>query len=108
MEVERVAAISTFAGLPENDLAALARVAFDRELLPGEVLVAEGDFGHALFVIETGTAEILKGEAAVDQVGPGDIIGEMAVLSSGRRVASVRAITPMRLVCLFKRDVWAL
>jgi CRP-like cAMP-binding protein len=35
-------------------------------------------------------------------------VGEVAVLSSGRRTASVIATSPMRLIALFKRDVWAL
>jgi CRP-like cAMP-binding protein len=41
-------------------------------------------------------------------VGPGDVVGEIAVLASGRRVASVVATSPVRAIALFKRDVWAL
>src|SRR5436305_15230561 len=102
MDTARVAAISTFTGLPETDLAAIARVAFDRDLARGEVLLAEGDLGHALFVAETGTAEIPRGEETVDHIGPGDIIGAIAVLSSGRCGASVRGTSSMRLLCLFR------
>ena len=35
-------------------------------------------------------------------------MGEVAVLASGRRTASVVATSPMRLLAFFKRDVWAL
>jgi CRP-like cAMP-binding protein len=108
VEPERIAGISTFAGLPETEIAAIAGSAFEREVADGEFLVAEGDFGHVLFVIESGTAEILRGSRTVDTVGPGDVIGEGAVLASGRRIASIRATSPTRLVCLFKRDVWRL
>jgi CRP-like cAMP-binding protein len=44
----------------------------------------------------------------IASVGPGDVFGEIAVLASGRRTASVVATSPMRLLVLFKRDVWAL
>jgi CRP-like cAMP-binding protein len=61
-----------------------------------------------MFVIESGTAEVSLGGVAVGSVGPGDVVGEVAVLASGRRTASVVATSPMRVLALFKRDVWAL
>jgi CPA1 family monovalent cation:H+ antiporter len=42
----------------------------------------------------------------VRQLGRGDVFGEIAVLSSGRRTATVTSTSPMRLVSLFKRDLW--
>ena len=36
------------------------------------------------------------------------MFGEIAVMASGRRTASVVATSPMRLIAFFKRDVWAL
>jgi CRP/FNR family transcriptional regulator, cyclic AMP receptor protein len=44
----------------------------------------------------------------VATVGPGDVIGEMAVLATGRRTATIVATTTLRLWSLFKRDVWKL
>ena len=41
-------------------------------------------------------------------VEPSDVVGEVAVLASGRRTASVVATSPVRAVSMFKRDVWAL
>ena len=51
---------------------------------------------------------MLADGVAIATVGPGDVIGEIAVLASGRRTASVVATSPMQLITLFKRDVWAL
>ena len=108
MESSRIAAIPRFADLPEADLEAIASIARELEIAEGTSLAAEGDFGHTLFAIESGTADVVIGGETVRTVGPGDLVGEMAVLSSGRRTASVVATSPMRLIGVFKRDAWAL
>jgi CRP-like cAMP-binding protein len=104
----RVAAIPLFGGLPEGELDAVARRASECEFAPGDALTSEGDFGHAVFAIEAGSADVSLNGARVGEVGPGDVVGEVAVLASGRRTASVVATSPVRALAWFKRDVWAL
>jgi|SRR5215475_1784642 len=108
MDPKRLAAIPLFADLPEPELAALASVAKELEVEGGETLLAEGEFGHCVFAIEEGTASVERSGETIRTLGPGDVIGEVAVLASGRRSATVIAATPLRLISLFKRDVWAL
>ncbi len=69
--------------------------------------MSEGDFGYCLFVVEEGSADVVAHGEKVAEVGSGDIVGEVAVLE-GRRTASVVATSAMRVIALFKRDVWAL
>ena len=95
-------------GIPDEELEAVAAAASEREFELGETVMAAGDFGHCLFLIEEGSADITVNGATVAQVGPGDVIGEVAVLASGRRTASVVARSPIRAISLFKRDVWRL
>ncbi len=85
-------------------LAAAAEVEADEEA----TLVSEGDFGHALYAIESGTAAVIADGTRLNTLGPGDVFGEMAVVASGRRMASVVALSPVRLIALFKTSVWAL
>jgi CRP/FNR family transcriptional regulator, cyclic AMP receptor protein len=108
MESSRIAAIPPFADLPEGDLEAIASIARELDIAAGTSLASEGDFGHTLYAIEAGTADVVIGGETVRTVGPGELIGEAAVLSSGRRTASVVATSPMRLIALFKRDAWGL
>ena len=70
--------------------------------------MSKGDFGHCMLLIEEGAAEVSVDGTRVRTVGPGDVVGEVAILSSGRRTASVVATAPVRAFSFFKRDVWAL
>jgi CPA1 family monovalent cation:H+ antiporter len=97
-----------FSGLPEAELAAIADAASEFEVGQGEEVATEGDFGHAMYAIESGTAEVRLDGKPPRKLGPGDVFGEIAAISSGRRTASVVATSPMRLIALFKRDLWAL
>jgi CRP-like cAMP-binding protein len=108
VEADRLATIPFFAALDEEVLASVAESAFEVEAVEGEQLALEGDFGYALYAIESGTADVSSDGKALGSLGPGDVFGEIAVLASGRRTATVVATTPMRLIALFKRDVWAL
>ena len=97
-----------FSGLPEAELAAIADAASEFEVGQGEEVATEGDFGHAMYAIESGTAEVRLDGKPPRTLGPGDVFGEIAAIASGRRTASVVATSPMRLIALFKRDLWAL
>lgn len=108
MDRARLEAFPILSGLGPEDLDAIASVASELEVEAGRVLTAEGDFGHALFAIEEGSAEVARDGEVLRSLGPGDVFGEVAVLTSGRRTADVVATTPMSLIAIFKRDVWAL
>ena len=106
MDTARVAAHPFLAGLPAAEVDAIAHAADERVFAAGDVVISERDLGHCLFLVEDGTADVTADGAPLGAVGPGDIIGEIAVLSSGRRTASVIATSPIRAISLFKRDVW--
>jgi len=117
----RVAAIRFFSDLPETEVAAIAEVAFEIRMAPGEALAKAGGPGYALFVIEAGTADVVVAGTKVRSVGGGDVVGEIAVFASppdplappelaegGPRTASVVATSSMRVIAVYKRDIWAL
>jgi serine/threonine-protein kinase len=65
----------------------------------GDVIVREGDRGEAAYIIQSGTCEAYKGvgpeKRVLRRMGPGEVFGEMAILSPGPRTATVVATTPM-------------
>jgi CRP-like cAMP-binding protein len=103
----RLAELSALAELPEDELDAIARMAADREFDTGDTLMSEGDFGYCVFILVEGSADVVAHDEKIAEVGPGDFVGEVAVLE-GRRTASVVATSPVQAISLFKRDVWAL
>jgi hypothetical protein len=65
-------------------------------LRPGEHLVEQGDPGGRLFLLFDGVLLVLRDGRPVTEVGPGAILGEMALLEVGRRTATLQAVTPCR------------
>ena len=59
-------------------------------------MTVEDEVGHECFVIISGEAVVLIEDEEVARLGPGDIVGEMALLEHDRRVATVIAATPLR------------
>ena len=100
VDVERLRRLPLFGELDHHDLAALARMARQLEVPAGEFVVRQGEIPYELFVIEAGTAEVLRDDAHVADLGPGDVLGEMGVLKRQRRWGSVRATTPLTAVAL--------
>ena len=77
--------------LPEPTLDALARALVRVEVAAGETFIREGDPGDLFYVIESGTVEVTKEGRHVADLGPGDYVGEIALLHDVPRTASVRA-----------------
>ncbi len=63
---------------------------------PGDVVVAEGDDAAGLFVVFRGTASVERQDRTVAVVGPGEHIGEIALLDGQPRMATVRAEQDLR------------
>ncbi len=108
MDAAHLAKIPFFAALTLDQRDVVAGACSELEVEEGATLLKEGDFGYAMFAITAGTADVLQDGIVIRALGPGDVFGEIAVLSGGRRTATVVARTPMRLVTVLNRDVWRL
>ena len=98
-------AFPLLASLPEGERALIAAALTPVDVEAGHTLANEGDFGWAMYVVEQGQADVRAPDGeVVARLGPGDTFGEVALLVSGRRTASVVASTPMRLQALFTQD----
>jgi CRP-like cAMP-binding protein len=70
---------------------------------PGVTIVRQGDVADMFYIIVEGTVDVVReqadgGEIVVRQLGPGDYFGEVGLLTSGRRIASVRATSGVKVI----------
>jgi CRP-like cAMP-binding protein len=95
MDPARLIRNPVFSQLGPHELSRLAALATEESYAVGTRLVRQNDFSTELYVIEEGTAAVLRDGAAIDEVGPGDIIGEIGVLEKARRNADIVVTAPM-------------
>jgi serine/threonine-protein kinase len=78
---------------------------------PGEVIFNENDTGDYAFTIVSGKVEIIKGSASGGQVlaslGPGEIVGELAILTKSPRTATAKAVEKTTVRIMGAEDVRA-
>jgi hypothetical protein len=89
--------VPIFAKLDAEDLEELATIVEETRIEPGQLLFAEGDSGDAVYLIVKGRVRVFVGtETTINEAGAGACIGEMAVLDSSPRSASVRGLERTR------------
>jgi CRP/FNR family transcriptional regulator, cyclic AMP receptor protein len=99
--VEDLAAVALFHSLDDRQLQELADWFHVQNAGEGMRLVGEGAPGYTFFVILDGAAEVTVEGDPLGALGPGDFFGEIAILGEGRRTATVRSTTPVRMLVLF-------
>jgi len=105
VDASRIAAFSVLADLPAAELDELAAAMSELEVEAGAKVVTLDDYGTAIYFVEQGEADVdTEGGEATETLGPGDTLGEIALLLTGERTATVVARTPMRLLSLSGQD----
>ena len=89
-----------FRSLDQHTLSLMYSRMSDRHFEQGELLIRQGDKGDSLMVVADGEIEVSVIEDGekhlLKHAGPGEVIGEMALLTDEPRSASVSAYTPVR------------
>jgi predicted acylesterase/phospholipase RssA/CRP-like cAMP-binding protein len=99
----RLATIEPFAGLADDVLETVAAASRSVPVRTGEHLVETGEPAGSLFVVLSGRFAALAqpedpDDVALAELGPGSVIGEIAVLTGGTRSATLRALEPAEVV----------
>ena len=100
--------VSIFAATPDNTLAEVAGLLEEVDLAAGETLFTAGEAGRCMYIIVAGRVRVHQGDHLLNELGERDIVGEMAVLSSAPRVATVTAAEDTRLLKLDQDPLYEL
>jgi CRP-like cAMP-binding protein len=102
-KVDLIARVPLFAGLSKSELGQLASIADEIDLPANKVLIREGERGREFFVLLEGEVEVTRKGKKLAMRSSGDFFGEIALVSSLPRTATVKARKPVRALVI--RDV---
>ena len=102
-KVDFISKVPLFAGCSKRELGAIAAVADELDFRDGTTLIQEGARGREFFVIVEGTARVTRNGRKVNDLGPGDWAGEIALITETPRTASVVTTSSGRLLVVTDR-----
>jgi CRP-like cAMP-binding protein len=99
-----LAQVPLFAGLKGRELEELGRLTDEIDVRSGAELTHEGRSGDAFFVVLDGTVRIERAGSQIATLGPGDFLGEIALIDGGPRTATAIADGPVRALVVGHRE----
>jgi CRP-like cAMP-binding protein len=103
-KLELLRRVPLFAGLRDPDLNQVGRLVDELDVPSGTPLTREGQLGHEFFVIVSGRVAVERDGRKVNELGPGDFLGEIALIDGRPRSATVTTEEPTRLLVLAHRE----
>ena len=103
-KIELLRRVPLFARCSRRELAHLAAAADELDVPAGKTLAAEGKTGREFVVIVEGAADVRRKGRKINALGPGDFLGEIALVTGRPRTATVTTTSPSRVLVLTARD----
>ena len=108
MDQAQLKELSVFSGLSRRQRQTIAQHADEIAVPAGGKLVEQNRLANELYVIKTGSAEVFDGEDLINVLGPGDVIGEIGVLETHKRTATVIATSETSAIVMYGPELTAL
>ena len=93
-----------FSRLTERELLRVMQLVEVREYADGDLVIREGDKGDELFIVLDGKVRVSRGEQTLTHLGQGEHVGEMALIRSVPRSATVAAVGAAELIAIRRAD----
>ena len=106
-KVEALRSSPLLRALSDSDLRSLTGIVNERNIAPGQKLITAGEKGVAMYIILEGQVQVSRGGTSLSVLGPGQHVGEMALLAPDDivRSADVVAIEPTRVLQIAAWDL---
>ena len=108
MDPARLEGLTVFSGLSRRQRKTIAQHADEIDIPTGATMVEQDRLANELYIIRTGAADVFDGDEMINQLGPGDIVGEIGVLETHKRTATVIATSPISAVVMYGPELTAL
>jgi CRP-like cAMP-binding protein len=105
---EFLSRVPIFENCTTAEIASIASVAQEHTYVPGQIIVTQGTPGQAFYLITNGRVAIERDGAVLGAFATGDFFGDMSLLDSAPRSATIRAIEETRCLMLSSWDFKAL
>ena len=102
-KIDLIRRVPLFSAASKSELAEIASIADEIDLPEGKVVIKEGDTGREFIVLIDGTADVERGGRQVATIGPGDFVGEIALISKTPRNATITTTSPVRALVITDR-----
>ena len=107
-KLELLSRVPLFNELSKGDLERVGQLTDVLDYRAGRILMREGQNGAEALILVTGRASVTRAGELITEVGPGAVIGEMALLSGRPRSATVTLVTDAEVLVLARREFQAL
>ena len=104
VKTELISRVPLFAQCSKGELQEIAAIADEIDIAEGKELTIEGSPGREFFVIIEGTAAVAQDGDQINDLGPGDFFGEVALVKDTPRTATVTATSPVRALVVTRQN----
>jgi CRP-like cAMP-binding protein len=107
-KLELLKRVPLFAGLGRKEIEEVGRLAEEIDVPAGRALMREGQTGQEFFVIVRGSVVVERGGRTIRTLGPGDFLGEIALVDDGPRTATATTESDAALLVVAHREFHSL
>ncbi len=107
-KIDLLRTVPLFAGLDDRDIERVSTLADIIDLPADRLLMTQGQHGWEMFILVSGSARIERDGQSLGERGPGEVLGEIALLDGGPRTATVTLSEASRLLVVARREFQAL
>jgi CRP-like cAMP-binding protein len=107
-KLELLRRVPLFAGCRGGSLELIRQLTDEVDVGDAHTLMREGEFAHEFFLIVDGRVRIERSGQAINWLGPGEFLGEIALIDHGRRTATAVTEGPAKLLVIDERGFHSL